>query len=43
MACLQEAVIEYEKVAAKHGLTPSELALGWCKSRCVQSLRGYVL
>jgi len=29
----QEAVIEYEKVAAKHGLTPSELALAWCKSR----------
>eukprot|EP00200_Dunaliella_tertiolecta_P004745 CAMPEP_0202356994 /NCGR_PEP_ID=MMETSP1126-20121109/11211_1 /ASSEMBLY_ACC=CAM_ASM_000457 /TAXON_ID=3047 /ORGANISM="Dunaliella tertiolecta, Strain CCMP1320" /LENGTH=331 /DNA_ID=CAMNT_0048949811 /DNA_START=121 /DNA_END=1116 /DNA_ORIENTATION=+ len=30
---VKEAVIEYEKVAAKHGLTPSELALCWCQSR----------
>eukprot|EP00983_Pelagomonas_calceolata_P042338 1138465-Pelagomonas_calceolata.AAC.2 len=32
---VKEAVIEYEKVAAKHGLTPSELALCWCQSRYV--------
>lgn len=27
------AVAEYVKVAEKHGMTPSELALAWCKSR----------
>lgn len=30
---VKEAVAEYEALAAKHGLTPSELALAWCKSR----------
>jgi len=28
-----KAVADYVKVAEKHGLTPSELALAWCKSR----------
>lgn len=30
---VKEAVVAYEAVAAKHGLTPSELALAWCQSR----------
>eukprot|EP00197_Chlamydomonas_leiostraca_P005555 CAMPEP_0202867978 /NCGR_PEP_ID=MMETSP1391-20130828/9902_1 /ASSEMBLY_ACC=CAM_ASM_000867 /TAXON_ID=1034604 /ORGANISM="Chlamydomonas leiostraca, Strain SAG 11-49" /LENGTH=386 /DNA_ID=CAMNT_0049548071 /DNA_START=29 /DNA_END=1189 /DNA_ORIENTATION=- len=30
---VKEAVAEYEKIAKKHGMTPSELALAWCKSR----------
>ncbi len=30
---VQEAVREYEKVGSKHGLTCTELALAWCKSR----------
>ncbi|KXZ41733.1 hypothetical protein GPECTOR_301g817 [Gonium pectorale] len=30
---VQEAVGEYDKVAAKYGMTASELALAWCKSR----------
>ncbi|KAG2449359.1 hypothetical protein HYH02_005513 [Chlamydomonas schloesseri] len=30
---VQEAVREYEKVGAKHGLSCTELALAWCKSR----------
>jgi len=29
----QEAVREYMKVAKKHGLSPTELSLAWCKSR----------
>ena len=29
----RQAVAEYVKVADKHGLTPSELALAWCDSR----------
>lgn len=29
----KEAISEYEKVAKKHGLTPTQLALAWCKSR----------
>jgi aryl-alcohol dehydrogenase-like predicted oxidoreductase len=34
----REAVAEYVKVAEKHGLTPSELALAWCNQRwCVTS------
>ena len=32
-AQVQEAVREYEKVGAKHGLSCTELALAWCKSR----------
>jgi aryl-alcohol dehydrogenase-like predicted oxidoreductase len=27
------AVADYVAVAQKHGLTPSELALAWCRSR----------
>lgn len=30
---VQEAVGKYSKVAEKYGLTPTELALAWCKSR----------
>lgn len=30
---VQEAVGEYEKVAKAHGMTCTELALAWCKSR----------
>jgi len=33
---VKEAVVAYEAVAAKHGLTPSELALAWCQSRWVR-------
>ena len=29
----KEAVAAYAAVARKHGLTPTELALAWCKSR----------
>ena len=29
----REAVALYAEVAAKHGLTPTQLALAWCKSR----------
>jgi len=29
----REAVAQYAKVAEKHGLTPTQLALAWCKSR----------
>jgi aryl-alcohol dehydrogenase-like predicted oxidoreductase len=29
------AVSAYEEVAAKYGVTPAQLALAWCKSRCV--------
>lgn len=29
----RQAVAEYVKVADKHGLTPSALALAWCDSR----------
>ncbi len=29
----KEAVALYCEVAAKHGMTPSELALAWCRSR----------
>ena len=29
----REAVAEYVKVAQKHGVTPTQLALAWCKSR----------
>ncbi|KAK9844071.1 hypothetical protein WJX81_003751 [Elliptochloris bilobata] len=29
----REAVAEYAKVAQKHGLSPTQLALAWCKSR----------
>jgi diketogulonate reductase-like aldo/keto reductase len=29
----RQAVAEYVKVAEKHGLTPSELAIAWCDSR----------
>lgn len=28
----KQAVAEYTAVAKKHGLTPTELALAWCKS-----------
>lgn len=30
---VQEAVGEYEKVAVKHGMSLTELALAWCRSR----------
>jgi aryl-alcohol dehydrogenase-like predicted oxidoreductase len=30
----KEAVGEYVKVAEKHGLTPTQLALAWC-NRCM--------
>lgn len=30
---VKEAVGEYAKVAAKHGMTPTQLALAWCHSR----------
>lgn len=29
----REATIEYMKIAEKYGLTPSQLALAWCRSR----------
>ena len=29
----RQAVAEYVKVAEKHGLTPTQLALAWCKQR----------
>ncbi len=29
----KQAVGEYAQVAQKHGLTPTQLALAWCKSR----------
>ncbi len=29
----KQAVGEYADVAQKHGLTPTQLALAWCKSR----------
>lgn len=29
----REAVAEYNKVAHKHGLSCTQLALAWCKSR----------
>ena len=29
----KQAVGEYAEVAKKHGLTPTELALAWCKSK----------
>ncbi len=29
----REAVAEYARVAERHGLTPTQLALAWCKSR----------
>jgi aryl-alcohol dehydrogenase-like predicted oxidoreductase len=29
----REAVAEYSAVAKKHGLTPTQLALAWCKSK----------
>lgn len=29
----REAVEAYAKVAAEHGLTPTQLALAWCRSR----------
>lgn len=29
----RQAVAEYAAVAKKHGLTPTQLALAWCKSK----------
>jgi aryl-alcohol dehydrogenase-like predicted oxidoreductase len=29
----KQAVAEYVKVAQKHGVTPTELALAWCKQK----------
>lgn len=29
----KQAVAEYAAVAKKHGLTPTELALAWCKQK----------
>jgi aryl-alcohol dehydrogenase-like predicted oxidoreductase len=29
----REAVAEYVKVAAEHGLKPSQLAIAWCRSQ----------
>lgn len=29
----RQAVSEYLKVAEKHGLTPTELAIAWCNQR----------
>lgn len=30
----REATLAYTAIAKKHGLTPTELALAWCRSRC---------
>lgn len=34
----KQAVAEYVKVAKKHGMTPTELALAWCKGKRCSAL-----
>jgi aryl-alcohol dehydrogenase-like predicted oxidoreductase len=29
----RQAVAEYATIAARHGMTPTQLALAWCRSR----------
>lgn len=33
LSLVREAVSAYEEVAAKYEMTPTQLALAWCKSR----------